>query len=86
MAIVVDTLTSDDIAKVVAKAGTAAAVASERPAGRMQRLGSMLITSGQYVSLEEELEAIESLTIKNLQEVAEAFPWDPVFETSTKHD
>jgi predicted Zn-dependent peptidase len=86
MANVVDTLTSDDIAKVVAKAGTAAAVASERPAGRMQRLGSMLITSGQYVSLEEELEAIESLTIKNLQEVAEAFPWDPVFETSTKHD
>ncbi len=86
MANVVDTLTSDDIAKVVAKAGTAAAVASERPAGRMQRLGSMLITSGQYVSLEEELEAIESLTIKNLQEVAEAFPWDPVFEMSTKHD
>ncbi len=86
MSNVVDTLTSDDIAKVVAKAGTAAAVASERPAGRMQRLGSMLITSGQYVSLEEELEAIESLTIKNLQEVAEAFPWDPIFEISTKHD
>ena len=86
MANVVDTLTSDDLAKVVAKAGTAAAVASERPAGRMQRLGSMLTTSGQYVSLEEELEAIESLTIKNLQEVAEAFPWNPIFEMSTKHE
>ena len=86
MATVVDTLTDDDLAKVVAKAGTSAAVASERPAGRMQRLGSMLTTSGTYVSLEDELAKIESLTIKDLQEVAEAYPWVPVFEASTKHN
>jgi predicted Zn-dependent peptidase len=83
---VVETLTEDDLAKVIAKAGTAAAVASERPAGRMQRLGSMLTTSGEYVSLEEELETIESLTIKDLQEVSEAYPWAPIFEASTKHE
>ncbi len=83
---VVDTLTEDDLVKVVAKAETAAAVASERPAGRMQRLGSMLTTSGKYVSLEEELSKIESLTIKDLQEVAEAYPWVPLFEASTKHN
>ena len=81
---VIDTLTKDDVAKVVAKASTAAAIASERPAGRMQRLGNMLTTSGEYVSLEDELGKIESLTIKDLQEVAEAFPWVPVFEASTK--
>jgi predicted Zn-dependent peptidase len=86
MANVVDTLTDDDLAKVVAKAGTSAAVASERPAGRMQRLGSMLTTGGKYVSLEDELAKIESLTIKDLQEVAEAYPWIPVFEASTKHN
>ena len=85
MANVVDTLTQEDLAKVVAKAGTGAAVASERPAGRMQRLGSMLTTSGKYLSLEEELATIESLTIKDLQNVAEAFPWAPIFEASTKH-
>jgi predicted Zn-dependent peptidase len=82
---VVQTLTEDDLAKVVAKAATTAAVASERPAGRMQRLGSMLTTSGTYVSLEEELEAIESLTLKDLQEVSEEFPWVPIFEASTQH-
>ncbi len=86
MANVVDTLTEDDLAKVVAKAGTGAAIASERPAGRMQRLGSMLTTSGEYVSLEEELATIESLTIKDLQEVAQAYPWVPIFEASTKHE
>lgn len=82
---VVDTLTKEDLAKVIAKAGTAAAVASERPSGRMQRLGGMLTTSGIYASLEEELQTIENLTLKQLQEVAEAFPWEPLFEASTVH-
>jgi len=42
--------------------------------------------AGEYVSLEEELETIESLTIKDLQEVSEAYPWAPIFEASTKHE
>jgi len=78
-------LVEDDLAKVVAKAGTAAAVGSERPSGRMKRLGSMLTTSGSYTSLEDELHAIETLTLKDLQEAAEAFPWEPLFEASTLH-
>jgi predicted Zn-dependent peptidase len=85
MANVVNTLVQEDLDKVIAKAGTAAAVSSERPAGRMQRLGGMLTTSGEYVSLEDELKTIESLTIKDLQVVAEAFPWIPKFETATLH-
>ena len=82
---VVDTLTEDDLAKVVAKSGTAAAVASERPSGRMQRLGGMLTTSGRYLSLEEELQTIEQLTLKQLRSVAGVFPWEPLFEASTNH-
>jgi len=85
MKTLVASLNQEDLAKVVAKAGTAAAVGSERPAGRMQRLGNMLTTSGIYTSLEEELQAIESLTLKDLQEVAEVFPWEPLFEASTLH-
>lgn len=81
----VSSLVEDDLAKVVAKAGTAAAVGSERPSGRMRRLGSMLTTSGSYTSLEDELHAIETLTLKDLQEAAEAFPWEPLFEASTLH-
>ena len=79
----VPSLKEEDLLKVIAKASTGAAVASERPSGRMQRLGSMLTTSGMYGSLEDELQKIEQLTLKDLHEAAELFPWEPVFESST---
>jgi predicted Zn-dependent peptidase len=77
-------LTEADLTRVVAKAATAAAVGSELPAGRMQRLGSLLTTTGVYSSLEEELQKLESLTLSNLKEAAEAFPWEPLLVASTK--
>lgn len=83
---VLSTLTEDDLARVVAKAGTGAAIGSERPAGRMQRLGGIVTTSGDYISLEEELACIESLTIKDLLEVAEEFPWAPLLTATTANE
>ena len=80
---VVASLTDEDLDRVVAKAGTGAAIGAERPSGRMQRLGSMVITSSHYISLEEELKHIESLTLKKLAEVAEAFPWSPLLTATT---
>ena len=80
---VVSSLTKDDLDRVVAKAGTGAAIGAERPSGRMQRLGSMVITSNEYISLEEELKHIESLTIKKLAEVAAEFPWTPLLTATT---
>ena len=85
MSSLVSLLKQEDLTKVIAKAGTAAAVGSERPAGRMQRLGSTMTTSGVYVSIEDELQSIEKLTLKDLQDVAEQFPWKPIFEASTLH-
>ena len=76
-------LTQVDLDKVKAKAATEVAIQNERPSGSMQRLGAMLTTSGTFISLAEQLEKIESLTIKNLQDVTEAFPWTPLFEAST---
>lgn len=78
-------LTEADLARVVAKAATSAAVGSEIPAGRMQRLGSLLTTTGIYSSLEEELQKLESLVIDDLREAAAAFPWKPLLVASTKH-
>jgi len=85
MKTLVSSLTQEDLTKVIAKAGTAAAVSSERPAGRMQRLGSTMTTSGTYCSVEEELQTIEQLTLKDLQNAAERFPWEPIFEATTLH-
>lgn len=78
-------LTEADLARVVAKAATSAAVGSEIPAGRMQRLGSLLTTTGIYSSLEEELQKLESLVIDDLREAAASFPWKPLLVASTKH-
>ena len=84
MATVVDSLTENDLQRVVAKAATTAAVNSELPTGRMQRLGSVLTTTGAYTSLEDELQKLQSLTIADLQKAAEAFPWDPLLIATTK--
>jgi predicted Zn-dependent peptidase len=78
-------LTQSDLGRVVAKSATAAAVGSELPAGRMQRLGSLLTTTGVYCSLEDELRKLESLTLSDLKDAAEAYPWEPLFVASTKH-
>jgi predicted Zn-dependent peptidase len=78
-------LEEEDLARVVAKAATAAAVGGELPVGRMQRLGSLLTITGVYNSLEDELQKLESLTIDDLQNAANEFPWKPVLIASTKH-
>ena len=78
-------LEDEDLARVVAKAATAAAVGGELPVGRMQRLGSLLTITGVYNSLEDELQKLESLTIDDLQNAANEFPWKPVLIASTKH-
>jgi predicted Zn-dependent peptidase len=84
LSIITSSLTESDLTRVVAKAATAAAVGSELPAGRMQRLGSLLTTTGTYSSLEEELKKLESLTLNDLQNAAAAYPWEPLLVASTK--
>ena len=79
-------ITQDDLDRVVAKAATESAIRSERPAGSMKRLGSMLTTNGAYLSLDDELKKIESLTIADLQSVVEEFPWEPFFVAMTEHN
>ncbi|MDP7008211.1 MAG: pitrilysin family protein [Phycisphaerales bacterium] len=86
MANIATSLTKSDLKRVVAKAATAAAVSSELPKGRMQRLGSLVTTTGVYTSLEEELGKIESLTLDDLREAAESFPWKATLVASTKHE
>jgi len=78
-------LTDADLERVVAKSATAAAVSSEIPAGRMQRLGNLLTTTGAYTSLEGELQKIESLTLDDLRDASAAFPWEPLLVASTTH-
>ena len=83
---ITNAVTQDDLDRVVAKAATESAIRSERPAGSMKRLGSMMTTNGSYLSLEDELGKIESLTLTDLHSVLEEFPWEPLFVAMTEHN
>jgi len=65
-----------DLERLRAKALTSATVGGERPNDRMQRLGRLWATTGEYRSLEEELEKLGSVTADDCRDVLDAFPLD----------
>lgn len=71
-------ITEDDLSRAKAKIATGVALGGERPAGRMRRLGGVLTTRGTYMALEDEMAAIEALTVRDLREHIEAYPFEPV--------
>jgi predicted Zn-dependent peptidase len=71
-------ITEDDLARAKAKIATGVALGGERPAGRMRRLGGVLTTRGTYMTLEEEMDLIDALTVQDLHEHLEAYPYEPV--------
>jgi len=73
----VESLEESDLERLRNRALTAATLAGERPGGRMQRLGRMWTYLGRRVSLEEDLEKINAVTLDDLRAVYEAFPFRP---------
>ena len=70
-------LTEDDLERARSKIATAVTLASERPAGRMRRLGHLWTYCHAYRSLDDELARIAELTLDDLVATAEAFPIAP---------
>ena len=71
----VDSLQEDDLIRVRSKVATAAALQGELPGGRMRRIGQRWTNLGSYRSLEEELAAIDAVTLQDLRDTAAAFPF-----------
>lgn len=71
-----DSIEEDDLAKLRSKALTATTIASERPSGRMMRLGRVWTMLGRYITLDEELESLARVTADDLKAVCDAFPFD----------
>lgn len=71
-----DSLEEDDLARLRSKAITGMTLAGERPAGRMMRLGRTWTMLGRYTTLDEELEALSSVTVDDLKDVCDRFPFD----------
>ena len=73
-----DSLTDVDLQRARSMVATAVALAGESPAGRMQRLGTKLLTTGEYRSLEEELRTIQGLSLDDLLNCLADFPFAPL--------
>ncbi|MCH2133952.1 MAG: insulinase family protein [Phycisphaerales bacterium] len=74
----VSSITEDDLERVRAKAATAITLHGELPAGRMQRLGRLLMTQDDWIPLEDELDRICRVTTQDIAEVADEYPMTPV--------
>jgi predicted Zn-dependent peptidase len=73
-----DSLTQDDLDRLLSKFITGATVGGERPADRMHRLGRMWAYLSRYSPLEEELDHLSKVTIADLRDLLQAFPLQPI--------
>jgi predicted Zn-dependent peptidase len=70
-------VTDDDLARLRGRMVTGVTLSGERPADRMQRIGSQWTLTGQYRPLEEELARIEAITVSDVRHVIEMFDPKP---------
>jgi predicted Zn-dependent peptidase len=73
----VSSLTESDLERLRNRLATAVTLGGERPADRMQRIGRLWTYLRSYRPLEEELERINGVTLRDLRAVADAFPLMP---------
>jgi predicted Zn-dependent peptidase len=71
------TLVQDDIDRLLNKFVTGATIGGERPHDRMHRLGRMWTYLNRYMPLEEELDRLSKVTLKDLRDVYAAYPMKP---------
>ncbi len=72
-----DSVTRDDLDRIRSKIATSVTLQGEFPAGRMQRIGRLWAYTGEYRSLDEELDRINAVTLDDVVAVGRAFPWTP---------
>jgi len=73
----VASLTQADLERLRNLLATSVVLAGERPSGRMQRLGRVWTYNAEYKTLEEELAAINAVTLDDVRAVYKAFPFRP---------
>lgn len=71
-----DSINEEDLAKLRSKMLTSVTLAGEKPSGRMQRLGRLWTSQGRYMSLEDEIEQINSVDVDAIQDLIDRFPID----------
>ena len=70
-------ITDDEVTRAKNKLATRATLQGERPAGRMQALGSHWLYQGKYLPLNEELDKLMAVTMDDVRAVVERFTLRP---------
>ena len=78
MAQLSQTLQQEELDRARARIATGIALASERPSGRMHRLGSQWVYGLAPIPIEEEMQRIENVTLQDLRQCLVEFPMKPV--------
>lgn len=78
LATFVDSLSQDDIDRLINKFVTGATVGGERPSDRMFRLGRLWTYLGTYSPLEQELDRLLKVSLTDLREAYNAYPIKPI--------
>jgi predicted Zn-dependent peptidase len=73
----VESLNEDDLVRSRSKIATSFTLSSERPHGRMLRLGMLSTYRAPYLTLDEELARVERITLDDLRTYAERWPIAP---------
>lgn len=71
--VVRDGVETTELSQAINKAAAACIMQSERPSNRLFGIGSRWLTRGQYVSTDEKLERIRSLTVDAVSEAARRY-------------
>ena len=66
-----------DVERARARIATAAAIASEKTLGRMNRMASTWIRRREYLSIEDEMRRIDAITVDDIRECARKYPLRP---------
>ena len=77
----IDSLTSNieqsDVDRARARIATAAALASEKPLGRMNRMAASWLRRKEYISIEDEMTRIDAIRVEDIRDCAEKYPLRP---------
>jgi predicted Zn-dependent peptidase len=73
-----DDLQDDEVERAKNKIASQVVLSGESPLGRMRALGGQWLYNGDYRSLEQDLAAIEGITVDSLKALMRDFPFDPM--------
>jgi predicted Zn-dependent peptidase len=72
-----DELSDNEVERARNKIATDLTLGQERPSGRMLSLGGQWLYTGQYRSMDEELQRVMAVTPQTLRELCERFAMSP---------